>query len=239
MIKPLSYKAVLFDLDGTLIDTAPDFVRIIHRLCQRYNKPMPSNQAIREQVSSGAKAMVGLFGNTLDEEQLSAYHRAFLDDYEQDICVESALFKGLDGLLDRLDNQGIVWGIVTNKPRHLSQKLLDKLQLSQRCAVLVCPDDVKHAKPSPEPLLLAVKQLNNKLNNNKLNNNKFSVIESKDCIYVGDHSRDIDAGKAAGMTTVIAKYGYIAPEDSDLTLWGADYVIESADELVQLLQLVV
>lgn len=213
-------KAILFDLDGTLIDTAPDFIRIIKDLCHKYQLTPPSDTAIREQVSAGARAMVRLMFDVPDladdDPVLLQYRQEFLDAYEADICVDSRLFAGLDDLLKTLENQGIAWGIVTNKPRYLSEILLDKLNLTHRCAVLVCPDDVKNTKPDPEPLFLACDKLN---------------IDPNNAIYVGDHIRDIKAGQNAGMKTIVAGYGYIPPEDKNLSDWGADVIIHSVDEL--------
>lgn len=222
-------QAVLFDLDGTLIDTAPDFIRIIKVMCGKHNHPCPSDEAIREQVSAGARAMVKLmFGDELanvadTDPKLLAYRQEFLDTYEADICVDSRLFPGLDELLVTLEHQGILWGIVTNKPRYLAEILLEKLALSERCSVLVCPDDVTHTKPDPEPMLLAVARLNAQFDRQ---------IKLENCIYVGDHIRDIQAGNAANMTTILAAYGYIPPEDQeDLGAWGADYIIHSVAAL--------
>lgn len=221
-------EAILFDLDGTLIDTAPDFIRIIKTMCQKHNHPVPSDKAIREQVSAGARAMVKLmFGDELanvadSDPKLLAYRQEFLDTYEADICVDSRLFDGLDDLLVTLESQGIPWGIVTNKPRYLAEILLDKLSLTERCSVLVCPDDVKNTKPDPEPMFLAVKILNETLGLN---------LTPENCVYVGDHIRDIQAGNSADMWTILAGYGYIPPEDSDLARWGADVIVSSGDEL--------
>lgn len=216
--------AVLFDLDGTLIDTAPDFIRIIKLMCAKHNHPCPTDTAIREQVSAGARAMVRLmFGDELmnvadTDERMLAYRQEFLDLYEQDICVDSRLFDGLDDLLNTLENKGVAWGIVTNKPRYLTEQLLDKLDLAKRCAVLVCPDDVTNTKPDPEPMFLACKKLD---------------IDSKNCIYVGDHIRDIQAGQASGMMTVAVGFGYIVPDENPHE-WGADKVVETPDELGRL-----
>lgn len=216
--------AVLFDLDGTLIDTAPDFIRIIKLMCAKHNHPCPTDTAIREQVSAGARAMVRLmFGDELmnvadTDERMLAYRQEFLDLYEQKICVDSRLFDGLDSLLDTLENKGVAWGIVTNKPRYLAENLLDKLDLTDRCAVLVCPDDVANTKPDPEPMFLACKKLN---------------IDPKNCIYVGDHIRDIQAGRASGMMTVAVGFGYIIPDENPHE-WGADKVVDTPDELGRL-----
>ncbi len=218
----MTKKAVLFDLDGTLIDTAPDFIRIIRTMCQKHKRICPTDSDIRSQVSAGARAMVRLmFGEkvsqTLDDDPvLLSYRQEFLDTYEVDICVDSRLFDGLDELLKFLENQGVAWGIVTNKPRYLAMALLDKLALTDRCGVLVCPDDVTNTKPDPEGLLMACQTLD---------------VQPKNAIYIGDHIRDIQAGKRAGMTTVIAGFGYIPPEDKDLTVWGADKVVATPQEL--------
>lgn len=220
-------QAVLFDLDGTLIDTAPDFIRIIKTMCQKHNHPVPSDEAIREQVSAGARAMVKLmFGEKLqnvsdDNPQLLAYRQEFLDTYEADICVDSRLFDGLDDLLVTLESQGIPWGIVTNKPRYLAEILLDKLSLTERCSVLVCPDDVTNTKPDPEPMYLACQKLG---------------VNPTDCVYVGDHIRDIQAGNNAGMVTILAGYGYIPPEDKALESWQADVIIHSTKELADVIK---
>ncbi|PIE47623.1 MAG: phosphoglycolate phosphatase [Gammaproteobacteria bacterium] len=225
-------KAVLFDLDGTLVDTAADFVRIIHEMAAENGWQAPSNQVIREQVSAGAKAMVSLFSlhNSLGddaiqiEEKVMAYRQAFLERYETEICVDSQVFQGLKALLTKLENQGIAWGVVTNKPRYLAEKLLTALNLSERCQTLVCPEDVTHTKPDPEPMYLAVKQLG---------------LTKQDCpniIYVGDHIRDIQAGNAAGMVTIAAKYGYICTkEKQQLATWQANYIVETPEALLTLI----
>ncbi len=218
-------KAVLFDLDGTLIDTAPDFIRIIRQMCHKYERTTPSDAQIREQVSAGARAMVRLvLGEQLgdDDPTLLHYRQEFLDLYEADICVDSQLFAGLDELLQALEARHVPWGIVTNKPRYLAEALLHKLKLSERCAVLVCPEDVTHTKPDPEPMFLALDRLNILQN---------TPLTPQDCVYVGDHIRDIEAGRRAGMVSVVAAYGYIPPEDKDLSAWGADAIVQDVAAL--------
>lgn len=215
----MTFSAVLFDLDGTLIDTAPDFMRIIQTLSKQDKITPPTDIAVREQVSAGASAMVRLMTGLNDEKLIQAYRERFLRAYEADICVDSRVFDPLDALLDKLDEQGIPWGIVTNKPRHLSERLLGVLSLKTRCHVLVCPEDVKHPKPNPESLLLACQMIG---------------ADPAACIYVGDHIRDIQAGNAAKMTTVLAAFGYLTAEDkSSLETWQADVITNTPDELVQ------
>ena len=222
-------KAVLFDLDGTLIDTAADFVRIIGMMSRENNWEAPAENDIREQVSVGASAMVSLMlrhndQTTVDEEQLLGFRQQFLDNYEADICVDSCVFSGLEEVLDALDVKKVPWGIVTNKPRYLSELLLEKMQLDDRCAVLVCPEDVSRKKPDPEPMYLALEKLG------------IARGGAASVIYVGDHIRDIEAGDAAGMQTILAAYGYIPPEDQKtMKKWGADYIIDTPEQLSKLL----
>ena len=214
-------KAVLFDLDGTLIDTAADFVRIIQNMCREKGCDVVADELIRAQVSEGARAMVQLVYPELDvnDEVFLAHRQRFLDTYGADIAVDTDLFEGMYPLLDELEAANIPWGIVTNKPRWLSEALLEALNLSQRCSVLVCPEDVTNTKPDPEPMYLAAKQIQ---------------IAPKECIYVGDHPRDIDAGRAANMYTLLAAYGYLPlAHKDDLTAWHADGIVNNVAELHQ------
>lgn len=214
-------KAVLFDLDGTLIDTAADFIRIIQNMCKEENRPIVSADLIRTQVSEGARAMVKLVYPELevDDPVFLAHRQRFLDIYGADIAVDTDLFEGMYPLLNELENQNIPWGIVTNKPRWLSEELLQALNLTERCAVLVCPEDVSKTKPDPEPMFLAAQHIN---------------IAPKDCIYVGDHPRDIDAGRHANMFTILAAYGYLPLQHKDdLTAWHADCIVNNVVDLHQ------
>ena len=222
-------KAVLFDLDGTLIDTAADFVRIIGKMSLENNWQAPLETDIREQVSAGASAMVQLMLRHNDqlevgEDELLNFRQQFLDNYEADICVDSCLFDSLDAVLADLESKGVPWGIVTNKPRYLAEKLLNKMQLDERCAALVCPDDVSRSKPDPERRYMALEKLG------------IPRGAAGSVLYVGDHIRDIEAGNAAGMPTILAAYGYIPPEDQKtLKKWGADYIVETPEQLNKLL----
>ena len=214
-------KAVLFDLDDTLIDTAADFIRILQDMCREKGCPIVDADLIRTQVSEGARAMVKLVYPELNVEDpvFLAHRQRFLDLYGADIAVDTDLFDGMQDLLAELEQHNIPWGIVTNKPRWLSESLLQALNLSERCAVLVCPEDVSNTKPDPEPMYLAANQIQ---------------IDAKDCVYVGDHPRDIDAGRSAGMYTVLAAYGYLPLQyKDDLTAWQADCIVEDVTELHQ------
>jgi len=214
-------KAVLFDLDGTLIDTAADFIRIIQNMCRAENCEVVAADLIRTQVSEGARAMVKLVYPHLevDDPVFLVHRQRFLDLYGADIAVETDLFEGMYYLLDELEARGIPWGIVTNKPRGLSEALLAALNLTERCAVLVCPEDVTRTKPDPEPMYLAARQIN---------------LPAEQIIYVGDHPRDIEAGRNARMYTILAAYGYLPLSHKDnLTAWQADCIVNDISELRQ------
>ena len=181
-------------------------------------------EIIRTQVSEGARAMVQLVYPEMDvtDPVFLAHRQRFLNTYGDNIVVDTNLFEGMYPLLEELEAHQIPWGIVTNKPRGLSELLLAALNLTERCAVLVCPEDVSKTKPDPEPMYLAAKQLN---------------LEARDIIYVGDHPRDIDAGRNAEMYTILAAYGYLPVESrDDLLAWQADAIIQTVPELHQLLK---
>ncbi len=216
-------QAVLFDLDGTLIDTAADFIRIIQNMCREEGRAVLDADLIRTQVSEGARAMVKLVYPELavDDSIFIAHRQRFLDEYGENIAVETDLFQGMYPLIEDLEKHNIPWGIVTNKPRGLSESLLEALNLTERCSVLICPDDVPHTKPDPEPMYLAASHLQ---------------IDPKQIIYVGDHPRDIDAGRNASMYTILAAYGYLPLEHKDnLDAWQADYIVENVAELHQVI----
>ena len=213
-------EAVLFDLDGTLIDTAPDFVRVVNLLRQENNLPPIAAQRVRAQVSNGARALITLaFDLKEGEDGFAEKLQQLLDLYLNNLAEESTLFNGLNELLEVLEQQNIPWGIVTNKPRRYTVPLLEGLNLTERCAVVICPDDVTHKKPHPEPLLMACDAINAAPNKT---------------LYVGDHIRDIASGNSAQNSTIAVSWGYI-DEGEDLTLWNADHIIHTSEELLQLL----
>ncbi|ARU57210.1 phosphoglycolate phosphatase [Oleiphilus messinensis] len=213
--------AVLFDLDGTLIDTAPDFIRVVNAQRQQYGLQPLSSEQIRNSVSNGARALINLsFGLDVDDPGYAEKHTELLDMYLAGLAMDTVLFPGMDKLISALESIGIPWGIVTNKPRRFTDPLLDQMALQNRCGVTVCPDDVTNRKPDPEPLLLACTTLK---------------VEPRNCIYVGDHIRDIEAGKRAEMYTVAARFGYIN-EPAEVSDWGADLIVDHAQELHDFLQ---
>ncbi|WP_020410382.1 HAD family hydrolase [Hahella ganghwensis] len=212
-------RGILFDLDGTLIDTAPDFHRVLNIHRNRHGLEALAFPVVRQAVSEGARAMVKLgFDVSEDHPDFAALRQEFLDLYLDNICIDSGLFPGFAPLLEDLDKRGISWGIVTNKPRLYSEALLEALGLAS-IAVLVCPDDVTRTKPDPEPLLKAATTLD---------------LPPSSLWYVGDHVRDIEAGRNAGMKTVAAAYGYI-PGHDNIENWSADYIIRQPQDLSSLL----
>ncbi len=189
IIRPL--KAVLFDLDGTLLDTAPDLGFALNQLLIEQGKPELPLDTIRSVVSNGANAMVSLaFNTTRDDPEHNPLFLRLLDLYRLNIARHTRTFPGIDALLSSIKQHGLKWGIVTNKPRSYTHQLLEHIRFDPHFDTVVCPDDVSRGKPDPEPMYLACTQMG------------CLPIET---IYVGDHKRDIDAGRNAGMKTVAAQ----------------------------------
>ena len=213
-------EAVLFDLDGTLLDTARDLANALNLLLVREGKTKRSFNDIRKVVSNGGNAMISLGFNTrIGEPEHTRLYHELLHNYGNDVAHHTCPFAGIEALLTHIDSMGLPWGVVTNKPRPFSEPLLNTINLQPAYAALVCPDDVSHRKPHPEPMYLACKILN---------------CHPENTLYVGDHRRDIEAGRNAGMITVAALYGYV-DDNEDTNSWQADYTIQQPDELIALL----
>ena len=215
-------EAVLFDLDGTLIDTAPDMAGALNNLLiEEGHEPLPVDQ-IRPHVSKGGLVLTQLgFASKVRQQDIEALRLRFLDHYRAIIAEDSRLFSGMPEVLTHLEGRGIPWGIVTNKPEWLTFPLLEQLQLGERCGVVIGGDTLARKKPDPLPLITAAARLS---------------VDPVDCIYVGDDERDIIAGKAAGMKTVVAAYGYIEP-GIETANWNADATVEHATQLLHLTEL--
>lgn len=216
---PVPLKGVLFDLDGTLLDTAADFADVVQQMTERAARPAIARAAIEQTVSNGARALVELaFDIHAGHPDFEARFDTLLALYaERIVATKATLYPGMDALLRHLEKSGIPWGVVTNKPDRFSRALLESLGLLARCATLVCPDHVTQTKPHPEPLLLACRQLG---------------IGPDSAIYVGDHPRDIDAGRAAGMFTIAVRYGYL-PVTPSVEQWQADLIVDSVEHIHQ------
>lgn len=212
------YSAVLFDLDGTLIDTAPDMVAVLQAMQRDHGRDPVGYQLGRSYVSNGAVGLLRLGFPEADEARIEALRPEFLSRYLERISEASVLFPGMDRLVDRLDQHGRQWGVVTNKPQHLTEPLMIALELLDRAACCVSGDTLPQRKPDPAPLQHAC---------------ELAGVDAAASIYVGDSSRDIEAGRAAGMVTIAAAYGYVTPDD-DATAWGADAIAHDTEELAQL-----
>ncbi len=210
-----SPQAILFDLDGTLVDTAPDLAAATNALRAHHCLAALPFQEIRGQVSNGGSALVTLaLGLESGSDEHDEARQFLLDAYEQAVAVHSKLFEPLNEWLTQWHSEERLWGIVTNKPRRYTLPLLEALALTP--GALLCADDLSVKKPAPEPLWEAAKRLG---------------VSPEACWYIGDHVRDMQAAKAAGMTAVAVGYGYISEED-DYQSWPADLWFTTCDELV-------
>lgn len=218
-----SIECVLFDLDGTLIDTAPDFVLALNQLLSEESRPSIDAERIGRTVSDGARALVRLgFDEDEDSDRFQALLQRLLDLYLAQLSQTKAkLYPGLAELLDELGHSSIPWGIVTNKPRLYAEALLTQMNLLKHCPVLVCPDDVQAKKPNPESLLLALEKLD---------------CGTERCVYLGDHLRDMQAAKNADVIAIAATYGYLDHE-TDPTQWPADFILKQPEQAIDLLHL--
>jgi phosphoglycolate phosphatase len=209
--------AVLFDLDGTLVDTAPDMGAALNNLLIEENlEPLPL-ATIRPLVSQGGLVLTRLgFADQVPEAEIEPLRLRYLQHYHAIVADESRLFDGYAEILDELEARSIPWGIVTNKPEWLTHPLLEQLGLASRTGVVIGGDTLEQRKPHPLPLQVAAERLGVSCNN---------------CIYVGDDERDIVAGKAAEMKTLVAAYGYIE-DASSIEAWQADGVIDHPRELL-------
>ena len=213
-------QAVLFDLDGTLADSAPDLVAALATLCLRIGRAEPDAIAVSRVVSAGGRAILrcGLPG--IDEASVEALLPRYLEIYAARGNASTHLYPGIDAVLKDLEDRGIAWGIVTNKVGWLALPVIEQLQLGTRCGALVAGDTLAQRKPDPAPVLHACALLK---------------ADPERTIFVGDDLRDIEAGRAAGVRTVAAAWGYL--NSGDPHLWGADVVVESVPELANSLRL--
>lgn len=205
-------RAVLFDLDGTLADTAPDMARTVNVMRGTRSLPPVALDVVRPYVSQGARGMIGAaFGVRPDDAGFASMREEFLAIYAQNLCVETRLFPEMDELLGQLEEKGMAWGVVTNKFEHLARSVIDGLGLGSRSAVVVGGDTCARAKPFPDPLLHAAHSL---------------ALHPRAILYVGDDERDVQAARAAGMPVVAAGYGYLGDGPAP-GRWGADGVVDS------------
>jgi phosphoglycolate phosphatase len=209
-------RAVLFDMDGTLLDSAPDFIAVSQAMRQARGLPAMDPQRIADVVSGGARAMVGAaFDCTADSAEFEALRLEFLERYQQHCAVLTRPYEGIAELLTEIEKAKLLWGVVTNKPLRFAEPIMQQLGLAERSALLICPDHVTHTKPDPEPMLLACSKLG---------------LQPAEILFVGDDLRDIESGRAAGTRTAAVSWGYIHPDDNPAH-WGADVVVDHPGEL--------
>ena len=208
---------VLFDLDGTLLNTAPDLTTALNKALAHHHFPEVAVSTITPYISYGAVVMI----DQALKQDISADIKAdilnfLLNYYANHIAVNTELYNGMPQLLDMLEAKGIPWGVITNKREHLTHPLMQALNLTDRSACIVCGDTTAYSKPHPEPMLAACRQIQ---------------IAPDECLYIGDAQHDITAGKAANMKTLAATYGYLKPDDKPQD-WGADGLIHHPDEII-------
>lgn len=214
------YAGVFFDLDGTLADTAPDLVAAANKLLIARNLTPKPYEFLRPYASAGARGLLeAAFGIGPDHEDFAVLRNEFFANYEKALLVDSKLFDGIADLLDQMDAARLPWGIITNKSERFTDPLTDLMGLRQRAISTVSGDTTPFSKPHPEPILHATRSSN---------------IDPIQSIYVGDDIRDVLAGKAAGMKTVAAAYGYCGCKEPP-EAWGADYIINNPLELLQII----
>ncbi len=211
---------ILFDLDGTLVDTAHDLGAALNIQRERHGLPVLAHEVIRPVASHGSLGLLALgFDLTPADHKFSSMREEYLKIYEEVLINTPILFEGIAGVLEGIENNGCVWGIVTNKPRRFTEPIVRALHLEQRAAAVICGDDAARPKPYPDTLLMACDQIQH---------------QAENCIYIGDAARDIEAGIAAGMRTGVALYGYLDVTDQPEN-WGADFMIQHPDDILTLI----
>jgi phosphoglycolate phosphatase len=220
----MELRAVLLDLDGTLVDTAPDMVGSLNRVLANYGLPSANQTEAGKLVSNGGKALIEFgFGKQVELAQvpsIEALVQEFLADYKQFVAQDSFVYAGILEVLDYCENHDLKWGVITNKPLHLAKDLLEELGLLDRCAILLGGDSLPVKKPDPVPMLHTCMVLG---------------LAPSECLYVGDHLRDIQAGNAAGMDTAAALWGYIADHDTPED-WNANFMLKTPKGLFNLVK---
>ncbi len=215
----MELKALLLDLDGTLIDTAPDMVGSLNRVLANHDRPAADIAEASKLVSNGGKALIEFgFGASLDENQTPQLVEEFLKDYKNHVADQSYLYSGMPETLEFCEANNLRWGVITNKPLHLAKDLMDGLGYLERCSILLGGDSLPVKKPDPVPMLHSCMVLN---------------LAPSQCLYVGDHLRDIQAGNAAGMDTAAALWGYIQDTDDPQT-WDANFLVNRPSGLLTL-----
>ena len=215
-MKRSDIRSVLFDLDGTLLDTAPDLIRVLNQVrIEQGREPLP-HELVRTQVSHGSGGLIRLGFPDLSGDALEALRLRLLALYSAQVAIDTVLFDGCQAVLDELKLRAMPWGIVTNKPGFLTTPLLASLGLDACAGCVVSGDTLPQRKPHPAPLLLAASQLS---------------LSPQQCLYVGDAERDVQSARAAGMPVLVARYGYLGPDDNP-DAWGPDALIDAPTQII-------
>lgn len=212
------YDVIFFDLDGTLVDTAPDLAFALNQLLEQEGKSPLPYENIRPVASHGSAGLLGLgFAITPVMDTFKPLQERFLQIYQDNLSRQSALFDGMENILDTIEKTGKQWGVITNKPAFLTLPLMADLKLDKRAVCIVSGDTTAKSKPHPEPMLHAC---------------QLTHVQPNNCLYIGDAERDIAAGRNVNMHTIIANYGYISESDKPET-WQADAMINHPSEIMQ------
>lgn len=214
----MRFEAILFDLDGTLIDSAPDLVQTLNDMLAEHGRPLQQAADLLPYMSYGSTPMleVGFAGDyPMDFQML---RQQFLTRYKQQNTVKTDFFAGIEPLLVHIEQAQIPWGIITNKPTDCTLGIANKLKLNERAGAIVCGDTLPVAKPDPSPIYLACEMIG---------------VNPANCVYIGDCIRDVEAGKNAEMATIACEYGYIGHQDeSQIAAWGADYIAKTPADIL-------
>ncbi len=222
MKPPRNITAVLFDLDGTLIDTGPDLASAMNKTLKQYNHHTVNYEEFRYSIHAGTASMIQFaFDITHKDPSFTSIRDAFLQNYREQLSQESQLFDGVNTLLNTLNNKQLPWGIVTNKPAWLAEPLVSEFNELQPSQCLICGDTYPHRKPHPLPLLKACESIHH---------------EPSNVAYVGDTEGDVQAANAANMLSISVSYGY-APKDSNLNAWTTDHIAPNAEDIISCLNL--
>jgi phosphoglycolate phosphatase len=212
------YRAVLFDLDGTLADTAPDLADALNRTLEQHGREPLSLEQIKPSVSHGSISLIRLgFALEPEDSEFDPLRQELLSYYSANNGQQTTLFPGMSELLEQLEQNGLSWGVVTNKPAWLTDPLMQQLGLTQRAGTIVSGDTTSHSKPHPEPILHACRQIG---------------CAPSECLFVGDAKRDIEAGKSAGTAALVAMFGYLGSDDRPEE-WQADGAVEQPADILQ------
>ena len=216
----MTIRSVLFDFDGTLVDTAPDLTHAVNHIRHQLQLPELSLEVTRPIAGNGAKALIAAGEDIAEQHDRDDLAKSLFSHYHENIYIDTQFFPGVIEVIKHLDQMNIPWGIVTNRHEFLTFPLIEHLPFPSQPACVVCGDTLSKSKPHPEPILHALQQIQQ---------------DAVDCLYIGDHQRDIEAGKAANTQTVAALYGYVE-ESEQPHQWGSDYIINHPLEILDIIK---